>query len=186
MKKSIITFAIFAIALATSTETRAQKFPRLDASPMDAAVYPKNWRNADKLVKIIYGRPQLKGRQLADLAKVSKKGVWRTGANEAPEITFYKDVLFGGKEVKAGTYTLFTIPGETNWTFVLSAVRNVWGHYSYDVKDDVLRVEGDVLTSEDPIEAFSITFEEREEKVMMYLGWGKTIASISIKDKTSK
>ncbi len=63
-----------------------------------------------KLVKVVYSRPQLKGRSLDKLAPKDK--VWRTGANEAAEITFYKDVTFGGKEVKAGTYTLFTIPTE--------------------------------------------------------------------------
>ena len=102
MKKTILSFAIFAIAIISSTDSSAQKFPRLDVSPMDAATYPNDWKNADKLVKVIYGRPQLKGRSLSTLAEVSDKGVWRTGANEAPEVTFFKDVLFGGEKVKAG------------------------------------------------------------------------------------
>jgi len=186
MKKSILSLAIFAITLITVSESLAQKFPRLDVSPMDAAVYPKNWRNSDKLVKVIYGRPQLKGRELATLAKVSNKGVWRTGANEAPEITFFKDVLFGGKEVKAGTYTMFTIPSDKEWTFVLSSVRNVWGHYTYDKKDDILRVEGNVTTTDKMIEAFSITFEDDKDSIIMYLGWGNTVASLPIKEITSE
>lgn len=186
MKKSILSLVIFAITLITSSEGLAQKFSRLDVSPMDAAEYPKNWRNSDKLVKIIYGRPQLKGRKLTTLAKVSDKGVWRTGANEAPEITFFKDVLFGGEKVKSGTYTMFTIPSDKKWTFVLSTVRNVWGHYTYDKKDDVLRVDGKVSTKEKSIEAFSITFEDEKDSVMMYLGWGNTVASLPIKEITSK
>ncbi|MEP5943290.1 MAG: DUF2911 domain-containing protein, partial [Balneola sp.] len=68
-------------------------------------------------VSITYGRPGLKGRSLATLAKPDL--VWRTGANESTAITFSEDVMFGGKEVKAGTYSLYTIPGE-NWTFVLN------------------------------------------------------------------
>ncbi len=186
MKKLILTLAIFAIALISSTEFYAQKFPRLDVSPMDAAVYPKNWKNSDKLVKVIYGRPQLKGRELSALAKASNKGVWRTGANEAAEITFFKDALFGGKEVKAGTYTLFTVPGKKSWTFVLSSVRNVWGHYTYDKKDDVLRVDGKVSTSEKNIEAFSIAFEGEGNEATMYLGWGKTIVSLPVKEIETK
>lgn len=182
MKKPALFTLLCVLFFLTTITTTAQKFPRLDVSPMDAAVYPKNWRNSDKLVKIVYGRPQLKGREVSSLAKASNKGVWRTGANEAPEITFFKDVFFGGKKVKAGTYTLFTIPSEKEWTFVLSTVRNVWGHYTYDEKDDVLRVQGKVSNSEKSIEAFSITFEDAKESVMMYLGWGKTIVSIPVKD----
>ena len=97
MKKSILSLVVFVISLLTASETFAQKFPRLDVSPMDAAVFPKDWKNSDKLVKIIYGRPQLKGREMSSLAKASKKGVWRTGANEAAEITFFKNVFFFGE-----------------------------------------------------------------------------------------
>ncbi|WP_158840239.1 DUF2911 domain-containing protein [Polaribacter sp. L3A8] len=183
MKKTILSFAVFAIAIMSSTDSVAQKFPRLDVSPMDAATYPNDWKNADKLVKVIYGRPQLKGRDLSTLAEVSDKGVWRTGANEAPEVTFFKDVLFGGEEVKAGTYTLFSIPAENEWTLVLSSVRNVWGHYTYDKKDDVLRVFAKVSKSEKTIEAFSIVFnEDKDDVVNMYLGWGNTIVSIPVQE----
>ncbi|WP_341220349.1 DUF2911 domain-containing protein [Polaribacter atrinae] len=183
MKKTILSFALFAIAIISSTHTFAQKFPRLDVSPLDAATYPSDWRNSDKLVKVIYGRPQLKGRALSSLAVVSEKGVWRTGANEASEITFFKDVLFAGEQVKAGTYTLFTIPGDKEWTVILSAVRNVWGHYTYDKKDDVLRVAGKVSESEKIIEAFSIVFnEEKEDVITMYLGWGNTVVSVSLQE----
>ena len=182
MKNIFLSIAFFLISIISSTDIFAQKFPRLDISPMDAAVYPKNWRNSDKLVKVIYSRPQLKGRELSVLAAVSGKGVWRTGANEAPEITFFKDVFFQGKKVKAGTYTLFTIPAEKEWTLVLSSVRNVWGHYTYDKKDDVLRVSCKVTETKKTIEAFSIAFHENEDKTAnMYLGWANTIVAASLK-----
>ena len=61
MKKAILSIAIFTIALISSTETFAQKFPKMDASPMDASSYPVHWKNANKLVKVVYSRPQLKG-----------------------------------------------------------------------------------------------------------------------------
>lgn len=187
MKTTILSFAFFALAIISSTDIFSQKFPRLDVSPLDAATYPSNWKNSDKLVKVIYGRPQLKGRELSTLAVVSAKGVWRTGANEAPEITFFKDVLFAGKEVKAGTYTLFSIPAEKEWTLILSSVRNVWGHYTYDKKDDVLRVSAKVAESEKSIEAFSITFDKNEDEfINMYLGWGHTIVSVSLEEIVDK
>ena len=184
MKITILSFAFFAMSIIFSTNTFAQKFSRLDVSPLDAATYPSHWKNSNKLVKVIYGRPQLKGRDLSALAVAdSTKGVWRTGANEAPEVTFFKDVLFAGKKVKAGTYTLFTIPAEKEWTLILSSVRNVWGHYTYDKKYDVLRVSGKVLESEKNIEAFSITIDKnKEDVIMMYLGWGRTIISAPLQE----
>lgn len=179
MKKAILYITIFTLALISSTETFAQKFPKMDVSPMDAASYPTNWRNADKLVKVIYSRPQLKGRKLAKLAPKDK--VWRTGANEAAEITFYKDVVFGNKKVKAGTYTLFTIPTDGDWTIILSNQRNVWGSYFYDKSEDVVRVAGKVTQLEDSIEAFSIVFDGEGDSATMHMAWAKTAVSVSVK-----
>lgn len=179
MKKAILSIAIFAIALISSSETFAQKFPKMDASPMDAASYPSHWKESNKLVKVIYSRPQLKGRALDKLAPNDK--VWRTGANEAAEITFYKDVMFGGKSVKAGTYSLFIIPTNSDWTIILSNQKNVWGSYFYDIKEDVVRVSGKVSTTIEPIEAFSIVFDGEGENAQMHLGWANTIVTVPVK-----
>jgi hypothetical protein len=179
MKKTFLSIAIFTIALISSVDSTAQKFAKVDVSPMDGAAYPSNWKESNKLIKITYSRPQLKGRALDKLAPNDK--VWRTGANEAAEITFYKDVTFGDKEVKAGTYTLFTIPTEGDWTVILSKQKNVWGSYFYDMKEDVVRVSGKVSKSDEVIESFSIVFEGEEENATMYLGWANTIVSVPIK-----
>jgi hypothetical protein len=184
MKSIILSITLFVITIVSTTNSFAQKFSRLDVSPLDASYYPNSWKNSDKLVKVIYSRPQLKGRSLFSLAVAdSSKGVWRTGANEASEVTFFKDVLFAGKEVKAGTYTLFTIPAEKEWTLILSSVRNVWGHYSYDKSDDILRVLANVSKSDKTIEAFSIAFNKnKEECVTMHLGWENTVVSVSVQE----
>ncbi|MBA6156914.1 DUF2911 domain-containing protein [Tenacibaculum sp. S7007] len=179
MKKRIFALAILMVAVLFSNEIVAQKFQPLDKSPMDAAAFPSSYRVSDKLVKVIYSRPQLKGRSVAKLAPAGK--VWRTGANEAAEITFYKDAKFGGKDVKAGTYTLFTIPGDNEWTVILSTAKNVWGSYFYKDSEDVVRVTGKVSKSEKPIEAFSIAFDGEDNNATMYLGWGDTLVSVSVK-----
>lgn len=178
MKKSILSIAIFAITvIVSSTEIIAQEFKGLDKSPMDAATYPSSYKVSDKVVKVIYGRPQLKGRALSKLAPVDK--VWRTGANEAAEITFYKEVIFGGKAVKSGTYSLFTIPTkEGDWTVILSTARNVWGSYFYKKDQDVVRVSGTVSTSEKSIEAFSMMFAD---DMTLKMGWANTVISVTIK-----
>jgi len=164
--KKIIMLCTLCVGTVFISQVEAQKFRGLDKSPMDAATYPGSYRVSDKTVKIIYSRPQLKGRSVSDLAPAGK--VWRTGANEAPEITFYKDVTLGGKSVKAGTYSLLTIPGNDEWTVILSSDINVWGAYSYDEKNDVARVSGKVSQGES-LEAFSITFDDDGN---MHMGWG--------------
>ncbi|WP_272150557.1 DUF2911 domain-containing protein [Tenacibaculum aiptasiae] len=179
MKKSILTILVFVVALVASNEVNAQEFVKLDKSPMDAAAYPSSYRISDKLVKVIYSRPQLKGRSLDKLAPQGK--VWRTGANEAAEITFYKDATFGGKEVKAGTYTLFTIPGKKEWTVILSTAKNVWGSYFYNEKEDVVRVKVPTSKSPKSIEVFSIVFDGENNDAKMHLGWGDTIISVPVK-----
>jgi len=176
MKKNIL---IIAIAFAFSMNLNAQKFSKLDTSPMDAAAYPSSYKVSDKLVKIVYSRPQLNERALEKLAPAGK--VWRTGANEAAEITFYKNVTFGGKKVKAGTYTFFTIPGEKEWIVILSTAKNVWGSYFYKEAEDVVRVTAPVTKNETSIEAFSIAFDGEANSANMYLGWANVLITIPVK-----
>lgn len=163
---TILVLALLAIA----TPLSAQEFSNMDASPMDAASFPSSYRVSDKLIKIVYSRPQLKGRSLESLAPSGK--VWRTGANEAAELTLYVDMKVGGKMVKAGTYTFYTIPGEKEWTAIISKDLNVWGAYSYNEANDVARVSAPVSQGSDSQEAFSIVFDESDQGVDMWLGWG--------------
>ena len=166
------------MTLVFTTSATAQEFSGLDKSPMDMASYPTSYRVADKAVRITYSRPQLKGRSLADLCPAGK--VWRTGANEAPEITFYKDVTFGGEKVKAGTYSLFTIPGGDQWTIILNKNLNQWGAYSYDEGADVARVMASASMAGESLEAFSVSFKEVEDGVHMVMGWDKTRVAVPI------
>ena len=90
--KKIYLLLTLVLALVFNNETNAQEFSGLDKSPADIAAYPSSYRVSDKAVRVIYSRPQLKGRSLSELAPEGK--VWRTGANEAPEITFYQAAFF--------------------------------------------------------------------------------------------
>jgi hypothetical protein len=143
---------------------------------MDMATFPISYKISDKIVKVIYSRPQLKGRDLVKLAPPEK--IWRTGANEAAEITFYKDVIFGGKALKLGTYSIFTIPSlNGDWTVIINRAKNVWGSYYYKQNLDVIRVFGKVTKTEKNIEAFSMMFDKN---MTLKMGWGKTIISVPI------
>ena len=177
MKKvTLISTIAFAFVLLLSTNVNAQKFTGLDKSPMDAAAFPSSYKIADKAVKITYGRPQLKERSLDKLAPNGKQ--WRLGANEAAEITFYKDMTVGGKAIAAGTYTVSAIPGASEWTFIFSSDLNVWGSYFYNEANDVLRATGTATTDSKSIEAFSIAFDDDGN---MHLAWGTTRVALSMK-----
>ncbi|APD06025.1 hypothetical protein UJ101_00478 [Flavobacteriaceae bacterium UJ101] len=154
--------------------TNAQEFPKLDKSPHDIATY-KTSRNEPTLAKVVYGRPQLKGRTMIG-DKIPYGKIWRTGANEATEITFFQDVTFGGKAVKAGTYSLFTIPNEKEWTIILNSDLNTWGAYSYDEKKDVVRFNVPVQHVDKVLEAFSMDFEKEN----LFMGWDTIRIAIPI------
>ncbi|MEQ9413416.1 MAG: DUF2911 domain-containing protein, partial [Cyclobacteriaceae bacterium] len=82
-------------------------------------------RYKDTYVKIVYSQPQKKGRAI--FGKLVPYGkVWRTGANEATEITITGDILVDGKELKAGTYSIFTIPNENTWTVIFNTDLGLW------------------------------------------------------------
>ena len=175
MKKIILLVAVFALTIGFSNQAIAQNFKGLDKSPMDIASFPSNYRVSEKVIKIIYSRPQLKGRSLEKLAPLGKK--WRTGANEATEVTFYKDVVFGGTAVKAGTYTMYAIPGKTTWTVALSSQLNVWGVYFHKDENDVAKVTIPVKQTEENLDVFSIAIDE---DMTINMGWGSTLISIPV------
>jgi len=177
MKKftTITTFA-FAFLMVLSSNVTAQEFSKLDKSPMDIAAFPTSYKEANKQMKVVYSRPQLKGRKLSKLAPNGE--VWRTGANEAPELVLYKDFKLGDTTIKAGTYSFYTIPGDKEWTIIINTDLNTWGSYYYNEKNDVLRIKVPVTTEKESIEAFSIAMEGTDKGVTMHLGWDTVRVSV--------
>ncbi len=169
----------------------AQKMDELDKSPMDMVYYPDNFAHDRKfapkligdmpaMVRVTYSRPPKKGREVFGKL-IPYNEVWRTGANEASEIKFYQDVTIQGKAVKAGTYSLFTVPNANEWTIILNTDLDVWGAYSYNQTKDALRVNVPVKKSDAVIEDFSIKFKKGKDKeAIMMLGWDATLVEIPI------
>ncbi|RKR12434.1 Protein of unknown function (DUF2911) [Maribacter vaceletii] len=177
MKNLLVLFTLM-LSLAFTTNTNAQKFNDLDRSPMDMATFPSSYKISEKIVRVIYSRPQLKGRSISQLAPAGE--IWRTGANEASEITFYKDVKIADNDIKAGTYALFTIPGEKEWTIILNSKLNQWGAYTYEKADDVLRVNVNASTAKETLDAFSISFQEKEDGAALVMGWDTTRVTVPV------
>lgn len=106
--------------------------------------------------EIVYSRPSARGRKMIGEKDPYGK-VWRTGANAATTIEFDKAVKIEGKELPAGKYALFTIPNEKEWTIIINKKYDQMGAYSYDQKDDVLRVDVKARKLDKFVETFTIT-----------------------------
>ena len=172
-------FILCLVAFLSSNLSQAQKFPKVkvDVSPMDAIMVRTD--DKESFMRIIYSRPKKNGRAI--FGKLVPYGkIWRTGANEATEITFYKNVNFEGKEVKAGTYTLFTIPGENEWTVILNSEINQWGTYNYDASKDVARVVTTPRKTAANVETFSIAAKSKKGTYDLLIGWDDTFIELSI------
>lgn len=169
MKKQYVTVVLVLLTLlGLSTQLKAQDFKELDSSPHDIVYFRTNKISPPK-IKVLYGRPQKNGREIfGEVVPYGK--IWRVGANEATEVIFYTDVLFGDTPVKAGTYVLYAIPGQDEWTMILSSNVDVWGTYEYEDKYDVARTTAKVSRAEF-MEAFSIAFKEKGKQVNMVLAW---------------
>jgi len=91
-------------------------------------------------VQIDYHRPAVKGRKIWG-GLVPYGEVWRTGANDATTVTFSDPVKVGGKDLPAGTYAFFAIPGPEAWTLIFNRTARQWGSYDYQASEDALRIE---------------------------------------------
>lgn len=187
MKYTII-LLLFALVFVGGTETVAAqakkeeakkeiRFPGIQKSPTDIS-YLRDGRRGPVHAKVIYSRPYKNDRVIfGELVPYGK--VWRTGADEATEITFYRDMIFGDKEVAAGTYALFTIPNKDSWDVILNSGLHQWGAFTYDNSMDVVRTKAKVETMNEPVENFSIVFADGN----MIFAWDKTMALVPIKIK---
>lgn len=109
-------------------------------------------------ITLTYSRPNVKGRKIFGYVEPYDK-VWRTGANSATVIKFSDDVTIEGHAVQAGEYGLFSLPGESQWTIILSKKPQQWGAYSYSEADDFLRFTVKPVKLPQPVETFALQFE---------------------------
>lgn len=143
-----------------------------DFSQGGLAVHVKYCRPARR-GRLIFGRTQ-------DDALVPYGRVWRTGANEATVITFSENVRVGNTPIRAGTYSLWTIPGPAHWQVVLNEETGQWGT-QYNDGLDVARVEVPIRVQPKTVEKFQIYFENQPRGADMILGWAHTEAVVPIR-----
>lgn len=134
----------------------------------------------DTYLKVTYSSPRKRGRVIfGELVPYGE--VWRTGANEATELTTTGDIEIAGHRLPAGTYALFTIPEQDKWTIILNRELGQWGAFRYNPEADVLRFEVPVTTTPETYEAFTIAFEEAEGGTNLVMRWDRTMVSIPIR-----
>ncbi len=134
-------------------------------------------------VTVRYSRPAVNGRKVWG-GLVPFGEVWRTGADENTTLSFSTPVTVGGKTLPAGTYGLHTIPGEKEWTVILSSQAAAWGSYSYDAKEDAIRFVA--APKEGPHEErllFTLA-DPTDRSVAVTLAWEKLRVSFTLEVDT--
>ncbi|RYD59354.1 MAG: DUF2911 domain-containing protein [Sphingobacteriales bacterium] len=137
---------------------------------------PKSVAKSDN-IEVVYGQPSKRNRAIFGQL-VPYGEVWRTGANEATTVELKADASFGGKPVKKGKYTLFTIPGVKEWTVILNSELEQWGAYEYDKhkSKNVAEVKVPVYTLDKTQEKLQIN----PKKDALVIEWDQTGVSIPV------
>ena len=149
--------------------------PTPRASPMRLA----RTRLGNTYVKVHYSAPEKRGRVIfGELVPYGQ--VWRTAANEATEITVTSDLKVGQETLPAGTYSIFSIPGEETWTVIFNRGLGQNGTGSYSAGDDVLRLQVPATQVDTIHEAFTIVFEENGSGADLVLMWDRTRVAVPL------
>ncbi|MTI30326.1 DUF2911 domain-containing protein [Xanthovirga aplysinae] len=174
--KLLIPAIIFGVLIILNSNSYGQEALKPRPSPLSVTTM----KFEDTYVKITYSRPHKRGRETfgSELAPFGE--VWRTGANEATEITLTGDIKLNGHKIKAGTYSIFTIPQKEKWTVIINKGLGQWGTYDYDKSLDLVRFEVPVEMTEIIFEPFTISFEEKNKDNVLSMQWDKTKVSIPL------
>jgi hypothetical protein len=145
--KSVVTLAAIACAVSVA-QAQAPKSPHeTTKATIDGAT-----------ISVEYGRPSVRGRKImGELVPYGK--VWRTGADQATTLTTDKELQIGGTSVAAGKYTLYTLPGESDWQLIVNRQTGQWGT-EYDQKQDLARIPLKKTAPSAPVEQLTISIDK--------------------------
>lgn len=188
------------VDLASLTAAFAGRPPLGQLSPSDSV---KGAAGGVALL-VEYSRPSMRGRTIFGPETASPRPVvpwnqvWRTGANFATRFTTAGDLTVGGQTIPAGTYTLWTLPGEKRWKLIFNKQTkapcetaaacadpkrpNLWGT-DYSADSDFVRVDMQMGATPQPVEQFMITLEPQGDATILAVAWEKTRAFVTIAKK---
>lgn len=147
-------------------------------SPEEEVIF----ETSELTIKVFYNRPSKKGREIFG-GLVPFNEVWRTGANEATTFETSENLQIEEHTLKAGKYSLWTIPRENTWTIIFNSEHGQWGLNSKGEPNrnpalDVLTVDVHAVQQDQVFEQFTIAFEKTGEDGEMVLMWDKTLVSV--------
>jgi Protein of unknown function (DUF2911) len=135
-----------------------------------------------KTITVDYSSPRAKGRKIFG-GLVPYGEVWRTGANDATTFVTNANLSVEGKEVPAGTYTIFTIPAQDKWTLIVNKHTGEWGiPYKYQ-SEELARVPMQASSTSSPVENFTIGFNQGGSTCTVQISWENTQASVTFAEK---
>lgn len=170
----LLTFLWFSIPQVTLSQELKHK-PR--KSPTGLVTFKKE----NHYLKITYGRPKMRNDHNHKFGYSVPYGkLWRLGDDDATEITLTKAVMFGGQKLEAGTYSLFAIPREEDWSVIVNKELGLWGTYKYKKENDVFRVERPTLKSPYVFQTFSIFLQDAPKGCNLVIIWDRTSVMIPI------
>lgn len=156
--------------LAYAQEPAAKKAPASPAATAEANVDGKK-------ISVKYSAPSMRGRKImGELVPYDK--VWRTGANAATTLVTEADLKIGELMVPKGTYTLYTLPGQTEWKLIVNKQTGQWGT-EYKEAEDLGRVTASVKQASAPVELFAIKIDSTGGKNgVLKMMWETTEVSV--------
>lgn len=135
-----------------------------------------------KTIHVDYSSPRMRGRKIFG-GLVPYGEPWRVGANEATAFVIDTDVKVAGKDVPAGSYTLFALPNPDSWQLIINKTTGEWGIPYPGEDSDFARVPMKVSKISPPVEDFTVGFENKGSVCTMHLDWDTTRASVEITEK---
>jgi len=174
-------FFIAVTALIGTTVAVAQQDPSQRPSPPAQA----QCKFSDgKTITVDYSSPRAKGRKIFG-GLVPYGQVWRTGANDATTFVTGADVTVEGKDVPAGSYTIFTVPAADKWTLIINKHTGEWGiPYKYE-SEELARMPMSASKTSGPVENFTISFDQKGDSCTLQLSWENTQASVKFGEKNA-
>src|SRR5215469_3072856 len=178
MKKKLAIGVAFAAVLATGLVVAAQQDKSKRPSPPAQAKVDLSGAT----ITIDYSSPRAKGRKIfGDLVPYGQ--VWRTGANEATTFVTTAALSADGKDIPAGSYTIFTLPEKDKWTLIINKHTGEWGiPYKYE-SEELARVPMSVSSTGSPVENFTIAFQQSGSECTLQMSWENTQASVKLTEK---
>ncbi len=172
----LVLLAAAVVSLAAVPTLDAQKLTTLHPGKGGSPHVRADWTIDGAAISIEYGRPFLKGRAVGtDVAPHGE--IWRTGADEATTLKTDKMLMFGALHIPAGTYTLYTIPGQRNWQLVINKQTGQWGTV-YEQGQDLGRVQMTVGKTAAPVESLTISIDDTPKGATLRIEWGSVSASV--------